>query len=53
MLYFLLFSPSPYFLYFYSFGLTSFLLYSFLSIVLSVEHRHSLWLRDWVGEGNT
>ena len=51
---FSLFSLSPCILYLYSFGLTSFFLYSlFLSVVPSVEHRYSLWLRDWFGEGNT
>ena len=25
---------------------------SFFSMIPSVEHRHSLWLRDWVDEGN-
>ena len=51
---FSLFSPSPCILYLYSFGLTSFFLhFLFLSVVPSMKHRHSLWLRDWVSEGNT
>ena len=34
-------------------SLVSFCILSFSSLVPSVERRHSLWLRDWVGEGNT
>ena len=34
-------------------SLVSFCNLSFFSVVPSVEHRYSLWLRDWVGEGNT
>ena len=54
VLYFFLFSPSPCTLYFYSLGLTSFLLLSFFLICCSfIRTQAQSLFKDWVGEGNT